>query len=176
MRISIAFFVFCCYNHMRVMTMTLKELRKQKKLTQAECAAYLGMPLRTYQNYENDPGKSASMKYRFMTQQLEQYGFVDEEHGVLSLQTIRAVCAEVLAVYDVEYAYLFGSYAKGTATETSDVDLLLSTSVRGITYYELVETLREKLKKKTDVLNLEQLENNAALVNEILRDGIRIYG
>ena len=30
--------------------MTLKELRKQKKLTQAECAKYLGIPLRTYQD------------------------------------------------------------------------------------------------------------------------------
>ena len=156
--------------------MTLKELRKQKKLTQAECAAYLGMPLRTYQNYENDPGKSASMKYRYMLQQLERYGFVDEEHGILSLQTIQNVCAEVLADYDVEYGYLFGSYAKGTATETSDVDLLLSTSAKGITYYEMVETLREKLKKKTDVLNLEQLGNNPALIHEILKDGIRIYG
>ena len=156
--------------------MTLKELRKQKKLTQAACAAYLGMPLRTYQNYENDPGKSASMKYRYMLQQLERYGFVDEEHGILSLQTIQNVCAEVLADYDVEYGYLFGSYAKGTATETSDVDLLLSTSAKGITYYEMVETLREKLKKKMDVLNLEQLENNPALIHEILKDGIRIYG
>ena len=156
--------------------MTLKELRKQKKLTQAECAAYLGIPLRTYQNYENDSGKSASMKYLYMLQQLERYGFVDEEHGILSLQTIQNVCAEVLADYDVEYGYLFGSYAKGTATETSDVDLLLSTSAKGITYYEMVETLREKLKKKTDVLNLEQLENNPALIHEILKDGIRIYG
>lgn len=156
--------------------MTLKELRKQKKLTQAACAAYLGIPLRTYQNYENDPGKSASMKYRYMMQKLERYGFVDEEHGILSLQTIQNVCAEVLADYDVEYGYLFGSYAKGTATETSDVDLLLSTSAKGITYYEMVETLREKLKKKMDVLNLEQLENNPALIHEILKDGIRIYG
>ena len=34
--------------------MTLKELRKKKKLTQAACAKYLGIPLRTYQNYETD--------------------------------------------------------------------------------------------------------------------------
>ena len=32
--------------------MTLKQLRKQKKLTQVECAKYLGIPVRTYQNYE----------------------------------------------------------------------------------------------------------------------------
>ncbi|MCF0116208.1 MAG: helix-turn-helix transcriptional regulator [Erysipelotrichaceae bacterium] len=34
--------------------MELKELRKQKGLTQIDCAKYLGMPIRTYQNYEND--------------------------------------------------------------------------------------------------------------------------
>ncbi len=34
--------------------MTLKELRKEKKLTQIECAKYLGIPIRTYQNYETD--------------------------------------------------------------------------------------------------------------------------
>ena len=34
--------------------MTLKELRKQKNLTHVKCAEYLGIPIRTYQNYEND--------------------------------------------------------------------------------------------------------------------------
>jgi len=46
--------------------MTLKELRKQKKLTQIECASYLGVPIRTYQNYENDDRKQTSLKYLYM--------------------------------------------------------------------------------------------------------------
>ena len=54
--------------------MTLKQLRTQKKLTQAACAAYLGVPLRTYQNYENDEQKQASIKYQFMLQKLIFYG------------------------------------------------------------------------------------------------------
>ena len=43
--------------------MTLKELRKSKKLTQAKCAEHLGIPLRTYRNYENDGDKAGSIKY-----------------------------------------------------------------------------------------------------------------
>jgi len=43
-------------------------------------------------------------------------------------------------------------------------------------YYDLVEALREALMKKIDVLNLEQLADNPELVNEILKDGIKIYG
>ena len=141
----------------------LRELRKQKKLTQAECAKYLGVPLRTYQNYETDAAKRTSIKYLYMLEKLEQYGFVDEDHGILSIQKIKDVCTDVFADYDIEYCYLFGSYAKGKATETSDVDLLIGTSVSG-------------LHKRVDILNREQLESNLELINEILKDGIKIYG
>ena len=95
--------------------MTLKKLRKQKGLTQSECAAYLGIPLRTYQNYENDDKKRDTIKYAYMMQKLEQYGFIDESHGVLGIETIKDVCGRVFEHFDVDYCYLFGSYAKGKA-------------------------------------------------------------
>lgn len=156
--------------------MTLRELRKQKKLTQVECAEYLGIPIRTYQNYETDESKATSMKYMFMIQKLSSYGFIDETHGILSIQQIKDICAEVFSSFDVKYCYLFGSYAKSMATESSDVDLLISTSVSGMKFYDLIETLREKLCKKVDVLNKEQLKDNPDLTDEILKDGIKIYG
>ncbi|MBE6789567.1 MAG: helix-turn-helix domain-containing protein [Ruminococcaceae bacterium] len=156
--------------------MTLKELRKSKKLTQAACAEYLGMPLRTYQNYEKDETKSSSMKYAYIVQKLGEYGFIDETHGILSVEQITDACAEVFRNIDIEYCYLFGSYAKDKATELSDVDLLISTSVTGMRFFDLTEALREKLQKKVDVLNREQLNNNPELVNEILKDGVKIYG
>ncbi len=156
--------------------MTLKELRKQKKLTQVECAAYLGIPTRTYQCYEADERKQDSFKYRYMMQKLDEYGYVDEQTGMLPIGKIRDITAEIFADYDVSFCYLFGSYAKGKATETSDVDLLVATSASGMRFYDMVEALREGLKKKVDVLNLEQLNNNPELVGEILKNGIKIYG
>ncbi len=154
--------------------MTLKELRKQKCLTQANCAKYLNIPLRTYQNYENDISKQDSLKYAYMIEKLEQYGFIDEKHGILTIQKIKDICKEVFLNYDVEYCYLFGSYAKGNAKEDSDIDLLISSSISGINFYGLIEELRDKLKKEIDLLNIEQLSNNLKLINEILKDGIRI--
>lgn len=156
--------------------MTLKELRKQKKLTQIECASYLGVPIRTYQNYENDDRKQTSLKYLYMIQKLEKYGFVDEKHGILTINEIKVLCSSIFSNYDIEYCYLFGSYAKGKATDVSDIDLLLSTTVSGIRFYDIVEALRECLKKRVDVLTLEQLKENIELVNEVLKDGVKIYG
>ena len=43
-------------------------------------------------------------------------------------------------------------------------------------FYDLVEAIREALHKKVDILNREQLNNNPKLINEILKDGIKIYG
>ena len=85
-------------------------------------------------------------------------------------------CKEVFDEYPVHYCILFGSYAKGKANESSDLDLLISSDVNGLKLYGLVEKLRTALHKKVDVLNLDQLKDNLDLTDEILRDGIRIYG
>ncbi len=156
--------------------MTLRELRKNKGITQQEAAKFVGMPLRTYSNYENDPEKQTSIKYKYIIDKLFTYGYVDEENGVLTVEEIRDVCVSVFSNYPVEYCYLFGSYAKAKATPTSDVDLLVHTTVSGIKFLGLVEELRERLKKKVEVLDQKQIENNFGLVNEVLKDGIKIYG
>lgn len=116
------------------------------------------------------------MKYEFMVQKLEKYGYVDETHGLLTVEQIKEICAGVFSHLPIEYCYLFGSYAKGKATPASDVDLLISTSLSGMAFFDLVETLRENLHKKVDLLNQEQLQENPDLVNEILKDGVKIYG
>ena len=107
--------------------MTLRELRKKHNMTQVACAKYLGIPLRTYQNYERDDANPNTIKYQFLMEKLEKYGFIDETHGILSIEQIKNVCEPILSQYKVQYCYLFGSYAKRKATEKSDVDLLVCT-------------------------------------------------
>jgi len=156
--------------------MSIKELRKSLDLTQKEVSELVNIPLRTYLNYENDESKKNSIKYLYIKEKLEEYGYIDETHGLLSIEKIEKVCSLVFSKYDVEYAYLFGSYAKKTATETSDIDLLLSTSITGIDFFGLVEELREGLKKRVEVITLSSLENSKDLLHDILKDGIKIYG
>ena len=56
------------------MSVTLKELRISKGLNQAQCAEYLGMSTRNYQNYENDAAKANTARYHAIYQKLESYG------------------------------------------------------------------------------------------------------
>ena len=154
----------------------LKELRIDKKMTQQEAADLIGVSLRSYKSYENEAAKQDTLKYKYMMEQLISYNFIDEEHGVLTIEDIKRKCTKVLEQYNVEFCYLFGSYAKGRENESSDVDLLVSTDVKGLKFYGLVEDLRTALQKKVDVLDMNQLKDNLELTGEILKDGIKIYG
>ena len=154
----------------------LKACRQSKKLTQQEAAKQIGVSLRSYITYENDETRIGTPKYRFLLQELEKLNPLDEEHGVLTLDEIRNTCEEVFREYPVDFCYLFGSYAKGKAAGSSDVDLVISTAATGLSFYELTEKLREALHKKVDLLEVKQLVNNESLLKEVLKEGIKVYG
>ena len=154
----------------------LKDLRKEKKMTQQEAADLAGISLRSYKTYENDETKHDSIKYKYLMEQLTKINFIDEEHGLLDVDDIKRKCSRVLEQYDINFCYLFGSYAKGKETPASDVDLLISANVKGLKFYGLVEELRAVLHKKVDVLDINQLKENLELTEEILKDGVKIYG
>lgn len=156
--------------------MTLKELRLSKGLSQEKTAELCGITRKTYIKYEKDESVINPVKYNFYCKAIEEYNKIDEDHGILSIEQIKIICKDIFDNYDVEYAFLFGSYAKGNAKENSDVDILVSTNTSGLKFFGLVEDLRESLHKKVDVLNTNQLDNNIALIKEILKDGVKIYG
>ncbi|MBR2674906.1 MAG: nucleotidyltransferase domain-containing protein [Mogibacterium sp.] len=157
------------------MNTTIKDLRKSGRLTQLEASKLVGIPLRTFKEYENHSEKIGTIKYEYILQKLEELLFIDEAHGILRHEDIVSICSEIFKEYPVYYCYLFGSYSKGTATETSDVDLLVSTDVSGLHFYGLAEKLRSKLKKKVDLITLNQLKDNLELLDEILKHGEKIY-
>ena len=155
--------------------MNLKELRINKNLTQKEAAILIGVSLRSYKDYENNPQKTKNYKYEYMIKIIEEYNKIDEEHGILELNDVKKIVSKILDKYNVKSCYLFGSYAKNNATSKSDVDLLIDSDITGLNYFGLVEESRDELHKKIDLLRLKDLENNE-LLKEIIRDGIKIYG
>ena len=152
--------------------MELKELRKQMGLTQPEAAIILNIPFRTYCRYEDEKKRENTFKYNQMIILLNKYA----EEMVLKLETIKAAISDVLSKHNVSACYLFGSYAKGKATGASDIDLMIVSDVEGIELYQIIDELENKLNKKVDLIRLETAIQNVRLMNEILKDGIKIYG
>lgn len=155
--------------------MTLKDLRQSKGLTQKEAARFVGMPLRTYQRYEKSAEYEHTIKYRYVCQRLEKHGFVDEEHGVLTMDQIGKACVQVCVEYSVQYCWLFGSYATGQATARSDVDLVVSADEHGCRYCGIEDTFRESLKKRVDLMYPDQIKGREDIICSILQDGVLLY-
>ena len=154
--------------------MNLKELRKQNNITQKQAALMVGIPYRTYIRYEENEQYAESYKYKKIKDDLSNLLKVDENHGLLNINKIKELLVPILKAHNINFCYLFGSYAKETAKETSDVDLLIDTEITGIEFFRLVEEIRETLHKKIDLLRLKDISNNNPIVLEILKEGIRI--
>ena len=154
--------------------MDLIEIRKQNGLTQKEVAVLIGIPYRTYIRYEENPSYYGSYKYQKIVEDLLNKTKIDEEHGILSIQKIKELLLPILKENSIELCYLFGSYAKGVATERSDIDLLVDTDITGLAFFNLVEEMRTALNKKVDLLRLVDLKADNPIIIEILRDGVRL--
>lgn len=78
---------------------------------------------------------------------------------VSKTESIKRIIAKILPKYDVKRAALFGSYATGTNTKKSDVDLLVEFEGKKSLFdlAELKNELEEKLKKEVDVLTYNSL-------------------
>ena len=116
---------------MLVIIMRLKQYRTELNITATEAAQATSVPFRTYLRYENDDNYGNKLKREAILNILKEKYEVTEERGILSLDFIKAKCKEIFDKYDdqIEYCYLFGSYAKGYAQDKSDVDLLISTKI-----------------------------------------------
>lgn len=159
--------------------MNLLETRNQYHLSQQKAANAIGVPLRTYIRYENDCNYGSPLKRKTMIDILNDKFEINEEKGLLSIDIIKS---KLTMLFNSKYkdkilfCYLFGSYAKGYANEKSDVDLCVSTSLTGLEFVGLIESIRNVLNKKVDLIRFNTLNNNLELINEIMKDGIRIYG
>lgn len=153
----------------------LYEIRKQLNISQIEAAKLLNVSRRTYQKYESLDNLEDE-KYNYLVYKFEKYVLVDETHGILSVNDIKKVASIIFDKYDIKSCYLFGSYAKGVATERSDVDLLIDSHITGLDFYGLIDELRIGLKKQVDLISIYQLNNNSELLSNVLKEGIKIYG
>jgi|GEM_PF-70483 len=100
---------------------------------------------------------------------------------IYSTYEIKAMISGVAAEYGIETVYLFGSYARGQATEKSDIDLYLPAlpDKMGIKYFAMLEKLKEITQKDIDIITDDSQfttpEQKKALFMEINSDKVLIY-
>ena len=78
--------------------------------------------------------------------------------------------------YNVKEAILFGSFVKNTATEKSDIDILVDSRLRGLSFFGLLEDITNATGKDVDLIDVSQIDKGSQIENEIRKTGVHIYG
>ncbi|MBQ8509834.1 MAG: nucleotidyltransferase domain-containing protein [Clostridia bacterium] len=96
---------------------------------------------------------------------------------VYSIDQIRTIIQPIAEKYNLRAVYLFGSYARGTAGEDSDIDLLVDTTGTTLTGLfalgELYCELEEALGKKIDLITVSSLRQRPQMPSDItFRDSV----
>lgn len=94
---------------------------------------------------------------------------------IYTIEQIRRIAAPIAAAYGVKSMRLFGSYARGEATEHSDVDLLIDRgNLRsGFALGGLYADLRDGLRKELDLVTTQGADADFLL--RIKSDEVMIY-
>jgi len=90
----------------------------------------------------------------------------------LPVDSIRLLIMPVAKRYDLAKVYLFGSYARGTATEASDVDLVVEGgSIKNMyEYNNLLDALANAIGKSVDLLMASAVEKDESRAGKRLRE------
>lgn len=95
---------------------------------------------------------------------------------VFTAEEIKARVEPIMKKNMVKRAILFGSYVKGTATEKSDVDLIIDSELNGLAFFGLVEDIHECLSDKlVDVIDSREIIPGSLIDKEVRHTGVEIY-
>lgn len=103
---------------------------------------------------------------------------------VYTLEELQDRVLPIAEKYRIPAMYVFGSYARGDATEHSDIDILFrrkGSEVKGFGMGLLYEDLRTALSKKVDLVTMESLESpdernrSPWFIHNVERERVAIY-
>ena len=94
----------------------------------------------------------------------------------MTVQQIRKKTTPIFRAYDVQFAGLFGSYARGEQSRTSDVDIVvaLPRPTGFIRFIGLENDLSRALHKKVDLVSSQAL--HPRIRPKVLQDIKLLYG
>lgn len=94
------------------------------------------------------------------------------------IDIIKKYINEISKYYKIQEVYLFGSYAKGTNNEDSDIDVAIIINSDENTFDLLVElmmyTQNIDLRIEPHPIKIEDFENGNPFVQEILDTGLKV--
>ena len=96
---------------------------------------------------------------------------------MIDLQSIKTQLEPLFIKHGVVRAIVFGSYSKGTATESSDIDIVIDSNgfLGGINFFIAQAEMAQALPIESDIFEMREIKEGSKMQSEILRSGVIIY-
>ena len=96
---------------------------------------------------------------------------------MIDLHDIKTLLEPIFIKHGIIRAIVFGSYAKGTATEQSDIDIMIDSAgyLRGINYFDVQAELERALPIASDIFEKREVKEGSKMEAEIAKSGVVIY-
>ena len=95
---------------------------------------------------------------------------------IFALEDIISLVKPIAQKYRVQEIYLFGSYARGEADESSDLDFLVfgGENFKRTMIFSLAEDLRKALKKDVDVFEIAEINKDSDFYHAIMKERLLV--
>lgn len=97
-------------------------------------------------------------------------------NNIFTIRDIQNLVKPIAEKYGVKEIYLFGSYARGEANESSDLDFLVfgGDGFKPTMIFSLAEDLREVLKKDVDVFEINEINENSDFYKAVMKERLLV--
>jgi len=95
----------------------------------------------------------------------------------MTIDEIKKIITPLVKHYPIKRIILFGSHARGDASEHSDVDLIIDSESRlnAFDYFGIIGMIVKKMPVKVDVFELDEIKQPSLMYDNINNEGLIIY-
>ena len=96
---------------------------------------------------------------------------------MLSVTEIKTVVEPIVKGTKVRRLVLFGSYAKGTASESSDIDLFMASNgeITGFAFYDIKSKIEDAFNVDIDLIPDIDVIPDSPVARQISETGVVVY-
>lgn len=90
------------------------------------------------------------------------------------INEIKELLYPVFRQHNVRKAVLLGSASKGHNTAESDIDIMVDSGLKGLSFFGLLEDVCSAINCPIDLIDTQDIESGSELQTEILHTGVPV--
>lgn len=94
---------------------------------------------------------------------------------IYNIDNVKEILGPIFKYHNVKRAVLFGSIILGENQINSDIDIMVDSGLKGLSFFGLLEDVCNSVECKVDMIDTQDIVAGSEIDKEIQRTGVVIY-